>query len=187
MNREGAIILEWIGEGEADTSLLERVRRQVEIAVGLPTSVRSVNGLPADTLDPRRRQRSSMKILRWIGERAPRGPLRIVGITDADLCIPALTFVFGAAQLGGRAAVVSTARLAETAHRRPARSGLLAGRLLRECLHELGHTFGLTHCSQGGCVMTRWHSVAEVDRTRAGFCRDCRQGLRNFLRERDRA
>ena len=187
MTGEGTIVLEWIGEAPPDMSLLEGVRGQVEIAFGLPTSVRTVNGLPAATLDPHRMQRSSTKILRWILKRTPRGPLRVVGVTDADLYIPVLTFVLGEAQLGGRAAVVSTARLAGTAQRRPGPPGRLAGRLLRGCLHVLGHTFGLTHCSHAACVMSRCHSVAEVDKTRAGFCRDCRQRLRIILRERDRA
>ena len=182
---EGAIVLEWIGEGPSDSGLLERVREQVEVAFGMPTSLRTVNGPPADTLDPRREQRSSTKILRWILERVPSGPLRVVGVTDADLFIPVLTFVFGEAQLGGRAAVVSTARLKETYDHRPAPPGLLASRLLKECLHELGHTFGLVHCPDVGCVMSRSNSILDVDRKRAGFCRDCRQRLRIFLQERD--
>jgi archaemetzincin len=187
MIEDGAIVLAWIGEGPADMRLLQRVRRRIEVAIGLPTTVRTVTGPPADTLDPRREQRSSTKILRWILERAPRGPLRVVGVTDADLYIPVFTFAFGEAQLGGRAAVVSTARLAGTANRRPVPPGLLAGRLAKECLHELGHTFRLTHCAHAACVMSRCHSVAEIDKTRAGFCRDCRERLRNFLRERDQA
>jgi len=184
---EGAIVLEWCGEGPVDVRLLERVRGQVEVAFGVPTSVRAVNGPPADTLDPQRKQRSSTKILRWILERTPPGPLRVVGITDADLFIPVLTFVFGEAQLGGRAAVVSTARLKATAGRRPVPPGLLTRRLLRECLHELGHSFGLTHCPDAACVMSRCHSVADLDNQRAGFCRDCRQRLRIFQQEGDQA
>ena len=73
-------------------------------------------------------------------------------MTDADLFIPVLTFVYGEAQLGGRAAVVSTARLAvEQGRHDPA---LVAERIVKECVHELGHTFGLLHCDTPGCVMT---------------------------------
>jgi archaemetzincin len=186
MTAQGAIVLEWIGEGALDARLLDRAREEVEIAFGLPTYVRTVHAPPADTLDARRRQRSSTKILRWILERVPSGPLRVVGITDADLFIPVLTFVLGEARLGGRVAVVSTARLGESPVPRPARAGLCARRLAKECLHELGHTFGLVHCPDLGCVMSRSNSIVDVDRKRAGFCRDCRQHLRLFLREGDR-
>ncbi len=51
---------------------------------------------------------------------APAKGDRVLGVADRDLFIPILTFVFGEAQLGGRAAVFSTARLdpASTASRR---------------------------------------------------------------------
>jgi hypothetical protein len=51
-------------------------------------------------------------------------------VTDADLFIPALTFVFGEAQVGGLAAVVSTARLTQRYDGRPASFGQIEVRLL---------------------------------------------------------
>ena len=43
--------------------------------------------------------------------RLPPDAAKALALTDADLFIPILTFVFGEARLGGRAAVVSSARL----------------------------------------------------------------------------
>ncbi len=168
-----------------DLDLLERVRRRVEAVFAVPAELGHVNGLPADSLELRRGQHSSTKILRRILTTAPPGVAKVLGITDVDLFIPVLTFVFGEAQVNGLAAVVSTARLRLAYDERPAPSSLVEARLMKECLHELGHTFGLVHCSDPTCVMSRSNSVLDVDRKRAGFCRDCRQRLRALTEERD--
>jgi archaemetzincin len=177
MDGEGCILLTWIGATPMDQSMLGRVQRGLEAAFGLPTALRSVNGPPEDTLDLRRGQRSSTKILRWLLGRLPPEAVKVVGITDADLYIPVLTFVFGEAQVGGPAAVVSTARLTRTYDGREAAPGLAVARLIKECVHEIGHTFGLVHCPDGSCVMSRSNSLVDVDRKQARFCRACRQRL----------
>lgn len=181
--REG-ILLAWIGTAPMDAGMLERVRQQVEATFAIPTRLAAVNGPPGDTLEPRRGQHSSTRILRWILGEMSAGAAKVLGITDADLFIPVLTFVFGEAQVDGPAAVVSTARLRLTYDERPAPPALLEARLLKECLHELGHTFGLVHCPDATCLMSRSNSVLDVDRKRAAFCRDCRQRLRELPGER---
>jgi len=163
--------------------MLERVRRDVEAAFALPTDLVIVDGLPPDSLDVRRCQHSSTKLLRWILTSMPPEATKVVGITDVDLFIPVLTFVFGEAQVGGSAAVVSMARLRLLANGRTAAPALVETRLLKECLHELGHTFGLVHCPDNGCLMSRSNSVLEVDQKRTAFCRDCRQRLRRLQEE----
>ena len=179
----GIILLQWMGEMPMDGGVLERIRGQVEAAFAVPTQLQAVNGRPRDSLDPRRRQHSSTKMLRWIlASGLPEGG-KVLGVTDVDLFIPVLTFVFGEAQLGGPAAVVSLARLRRTYDDRPAPEVMVEGRLLKECLHELGHTFGLAHCGDGTCVMSRSNSVLDVDRKRAAFCRDCRLRLRKLTED----
>lgn len=185
MAGQGTIRLQWMGEGPMDPHLLERVRERVEATFALSAQLLAVNGPPPDSLEPRRGQHSSTRILRWMLAAVPPGVTKVLGITDVDLCIPVLTFVFGEAQVDGPAAVVSTARLRLTYDGQPAPPALLEGRLHKECLHELGHTFGLVHCPDVTCVMSRSNSVLDVDRKRAGFCRDCRQRLRALTEERD--
>ncbi|MHB8873424.1 MAG: archaemetzincin family Zn-dependent metalloprotease [Myxococcaceae bacterium] len=173
------ITLWWVGEGEADERLMEELRREVEKVYGPPVAVCRRAGRPADTLDPRRGQHSSTAVLRWLAAARPEGARKTLAITDVDLFIPVLTYVFGEAQLAGPGAVVSTARLSpEPGTFAPA--GAAKGRLVKECVHELGHTFGLTHCDDRGCVMTRSINLREVDEKRAGLCRNCRDRLREL-------
>jgi len=185
MAGQGTILLQWMGGGPMDRDLLERVRQRVESTFALPARLLAVNGPPPDSLEPRRGQHSSTRILRWILTTLPPGVTKVLGITDVDLFIPVLTFVFGEAQVDGPAAVVSMARLRLTYDGQPAPLALVEGRLHKECLHELGHTFGLVHCADVTCVMSRSNSVLDVDQKRAGFCRDCRQRLRALTEERD--
>ena len=185
MEGRAGILLAWIGEQPAEPALLEPVRQGVEAALHCPVRLGVRSGVPAASLDARRAQRSSTKLLRWLLDDLPAGSQKIVGITDADLFIPVLTFVFGEAQLGGRVAVVSLARLGQHYDGRPASPQLRTIRVVKECLHELGHTFGLVHCDRPSCVMSRSNSVVDVDAKRPVFCRDCRIRLR-ALRGEDR-
>jgi archaemetzincin len=185
MTELGGVLLMWIGGGPVDAALLDGLRRRIETTFGVPTTIQTLNGPPEDTLDPRRGQRSSTKILRWLLGRMSPGPAKVLGVTDADLFIPVLTFVFGEAQMDGPAAVVSTARLGYTYDGRPASPEAVEARLIKECLHELGHTFGLVHCRDPVCVMARSNSILDVDQKQATFCEDCRQRLRDRSERRE--
>jgi archaemetzincin len=46
-------------------------------------------------------------------------------------------------------------------------------RLVKEAVHELGHTFGLRHCDDWRCVMTSSHGVERLDVKSAEFCFLC--------------
>ena len=166
-----AVYLWWIGSAGGDHGVLGFVRADAEAAFSLPIRLWSGRERPDDAFDPKRQQHSSTRILKWLAATRPGHADKIVGITDADLFIPILTFVYGEAQLDGAAAVVSTARLAGNG----ARSGdiVLATRLAKECIHELGHTFGLIHCHQRGCVMGRSVTLAQVDAKDNTLCPDC--------------
>ena len=176
------VSLWWIGADAADDRLMEIVRDRTGAAFGLHARVFRHADRPYHAFDPKRGQHSSTAILKWLVERDHAGR-RVLAITDVDLFIPVLTFVYGEAQLGGRAAVVSTARLAveQGGRHDPA---LVADRIVKECVHELGHTFGLLHCSTPGCVMTRSVNLIEVDAKAVTLCGPCEARCRE-LREKD--
>jgi archaemetzincin len=122
--------------------------------------------------DRRRGQYHSTAILQRMQRLAAPGT-RLLAVTSLDLYVPVLTFVFGEAQLEGNCALVSVHRLEEEFYGLPPRQDLLRERLVKEAVHELGHTFGLMHCEDWNCVMTSSHSVERVDVKSAEFCRSC--------------
>lgn len=127
----------------------------------------------------RRHQYHSTEILADLLHQMPDDTERILAVTDLDLYIPILTFVFGEAQLKGKAAVVSCHRLKNEFYGIPANNEILMDRLIKEAVHELGHTYGLIHCENYSCVMHASTYVEEIDLKDYHFCPDCQAQLKN--------
>ena len=126
--------------------------------------------------DPERGQYWSTAILERLANAAVKDE-RVLGVTELDLFVPVLTFVFGEAQLDGNCALVSTARLKEEFYGMPPREDLLRERLIKEAVHELGHTFGLRHCRNWKCVMSSSYGVERLDLKEPRFCTACRGSI----------
>lgn len=127
----------------------------------------------SDVYDRKRQQYNSTKILLKLMELNTHADCKVLGITDVDLFIPIFTFVFGEAQLGGRVALVSTYRLRQQFYGLPEDRSLFYTRCEKETAHELGHTFGLRHCSSYECVMYFSNSIEQVDIKLGTFCPSC--------------
>ncbi|UCE20508.1 MAG: archaemetzincin family Zn-dependent metalloprotease [Gemmatimonadota bacterium] len=130
-----------------------------------------------DGKDYVRNQYNSTWILAQILEQFPEDSYKILGVTTVDLYVPVLTYVFGEAQLDGTAAVVSIHRLRDELYGLPKNPQKLQERLEKEAIHELGHTFGLIHCSQPQCVMYTSTYAEEIDFKPKYFCHSCLQEL----------
>jgi archaemetzincin len=153
-------LLEWLGQ-----SLYEKFRVKAEI---LEPALD-----PAFALHTERQQYHSSEILAKMQRYITGNTWRLLGVTQLDLYIPILTFVFGEAQLGGTSAVVSYHRLQQQFYGLPEDMDLLANRLLVESVHELGHTLRLTHCHDYQCAMAPSHAVEWIDIKDSGFCESC--------------
>jgi archaemetzincin len=120
-----------------------------------------------------RGQYHSSVILQQLHQRSTRPGLKRLAIAEFDLFVPVLTFVFGEAQLSGANAIVSIHRLREDFYGLPPDAAKLDERLLKEALHEIGHTQGLRHCVDWRCAMASSHSVERLDLKSPTFCRAC--------------
>jgi len=171
MNRiNGTLALSPIGAFQEP--LITAVAEAVTVAFDCDTTVAPLLTDAEFAFDPRRHQYHSTAILERLAAGAPDHALKIIGLTSVDLFIPILTHVFGEAQLGGRACVVSTCRLLHSTAPRSAEAPY--HRLTKEAVHELGHTFDLRHCPETACVMHFCRSETDVDLKSGRFCRYCR-------------
>ena len=157
---------------------LEELKRCVERAFGIRTKCSPFKIDLPGTFDPLRKQYNSSLILRQLIAAPPADAYKILGITAVDLFIPILTYVFGEAQLDGIGAVVSLHRLNNQFYGLPEDNGLMHDRLLKEAVHELGHTFGLLHCFQPGCVLNASTYVEDIDQKSIELCSVCREAIR---------
>ncbi|MCK5347901.1 MAG: hypothetical protein KAJ25_00840, partial [Desulfobacula sp.] len=55
-------------------------------------------------------------------------------------------------------------------------------RIVKEAIHELGHTFDLRHCEDEKCIMHYCRRVEDVDRKSSRFCRYCNIFLADSIR-----
>ena len=168
--------------GAIDPDLVEGLVGPLRLIFPLPAEILPAAVVPPDAFKPNRGQYLSTDLLVDLVDHAPPGCARILGMTDVDLFIPILTYVYGEAMLPGRAAVVSSCRLAQDPLAGNVDYRVLRDRVLKEAAHELGHTFGLTHCDDKRCAMSFSHSLEQLDQKQASFCRYCAVLLTDGLR-----
>ncbi|MCS7120031.1 MAG: archaemetzincin family Zn-dependent metalloprotease [Nitrososphaerota archaeon] len=146
---------------------------------------RILNLLPA--YNPVRRQYLSTKILAEIREYIGRTRLisdeedRLLGITDVDLYAAGFNYVFGEASYTEGVAVISIYRLRPEFYGDIPNEKLLHERIIKESVHELGHAFGLKHCSIPSCVMYFSSHILMTDKKGPGFCQGCRRKLNSVV------
>jgi archaemetzincin len=133
--------------------------------------------LPGGGYDERRGQYRGEEILRALRALSYPDAERLLGLTEADCYAQGLSFCFGEASLSGRQAFVALARLRASFYGLRDDPDLYRRRALKECVHELGHTWGLGHCPDAHCVMHFSNSLPDTDVKEAAFCPRCRREL----------
>ncbi|RMH02008.1 MAG: Zn-dependent protease [Aquificota bacterium] len=156
--------------------LLLAVAKNIKEVFGLDVRFSHLSLPPKYGYNPLRHQYNASLLLEYLSRVYYKDMLKLVAVVPFDLYEEGLNFVFGVAQLGGRYALVGTLRLWDR------REDLFFERVMKEVNHELGHTFGLLHCKNPGCVMNFSNSLEEVDLKGRFFCESCNKILTNFLR-----
>jgi archaemetzincin len=159
--------------GVVDTHALDILKKRFEQELGWDVRIGPTVAMPPVAYDAKRGQYEAIHILRAVIDSLPRDAARALAVVDADLFIPMLTFVFGQAQLKGKAALMSLARLRQEYYGLPPNAPLFYKRAEKEAMHEVGHTFGLIHCTDKECVMALSNSIQQVDGKFAEYCRSC--------------
>jgi archaemetzincin len=157
----------------SNSSFFKKILNELNRKFRLPMNVLNFEYDIEKTFSKERGQYFSSQIIADISQLSGNATGKILLITDADLYVPVLTFVFGEAQLNGKHSIVSVCRLHEEFYSGISDDELLFKRTLKEVLHELGHNFGLLHCIDWDCVMHSSQGIEEVDIKGEFYCRTC--------------
>ena len=140
---------------------------------------------PTHLFDKARKQWISDSLLDWLlKSNEPDITTKVLAICDFDAYSDELNFVFGEAHLGGRLAAIYLPRLREEFYVRKSdnnNNNLFEQRVIKEAVHELGHTFGLRHCQISKCVMHFSNSLQDTDFKNDKFCERCNKILGGIL------
>ncbi|MFW9899245.1 MAG: archaemetzincin family Zn-dependent metalloprotease [Candidatus Thorarchaeota archaeon] len=178
--------------GDLEPGILIKLRKNLKWE--LKGFIDSVKILPESILltdseyDPSRRQYNASLLLRKLIEHTNKKQyFRTLGIIDKDIFSRFLNFVFGVAIIpkkhflkGPGVALISIARLRELFYRRPENETLFELRILKEAVHELGHTLSLAHCNNN-CVMQFSNCLADTDEKPAEYCQFCSKKLKKVF------
>ncbi|MCK4381027.1 MAG: archaemetzincin family Zn-dependent metalloprotease [Candidatus Lokiarchaeota archaeon] len=179
--------------GDITQSVLVKLKKNLEKSFkGFNLSINTIQGsIPLEKVEynPKRRQYNAIKILKKIIIYAQNKKIfHVLGVIDKDIFFNGLRFVFGRAIKPEErvpespiVALISITRLRESFYGRTVNKGLFELRILKEAIHELGHTFSLEHCNKY-CIMRFSNSLADTDDKPPNFCKDCLKRMLFYLK-----
>lgn len=164
--------------GNIEEKILKVLKSRLKEAFHCKVETHEGTELPQAAYNPSRNQCSSSFILNGLRKiLSPGRGEKVLAISDVDLYVPQLNFVFGEAELGGRLAIISLSRLRQSFYGLPENEALFLERSVKEAIHELGHVYRLRHCPNPECVMHFSNSLLDTDRKEASFCPRCQKIL----------
>ena len=166
-------VLQLLPLGKVDGRLLMSLAPALADTFRVPCEILPYVLDPEFALHGERQQFHSSEILNRMQEYVNDDSWRLLGVSSLDLYIPILTFVFGEAQMGGPCAVVSSHRLTQEFYGLPSDPELVQQRLIKEAVHEIGHTLNLSHCDDYLCSMAPSHAVEWIDLKESSLCEAC--------------
>ena len=165
--------------GKVDDSLLHDLRAAIPHFLPVTCEILPAVLDPIPSYHTERQQYHSSEILQRMQPLVRPHAFRLLAIADVDLYIPILKYVFGEAQMGGPCALVSYHRLRQVFYGLVRNDSLLCQRLVKECIHELGHTLDLRHCQDYRCVMSASHAVEWIDLRESALCESCHSHVKS--------
>ncbi len=174
MEGQGIIL---VSCGLFEKKLTGRVAADVSQEFHYPVELKECSLDISHFYNPGRRQYDANQLLNAISQRAPTDAVKVIGMVRVDLYIPILTYIFGQAKLGGYTGLASLFRLRNELYGLEPDYELLIERFSKVIIHELGHAFGLIHCSNPVCVMRSSTYVEDMDQKNKQFCYRCRAEL----------
>jgi len=162
--------------GDIDPCILQELKGGLEAVFGCPVNIIKPIPVPDRAFNRSRNQYLSDALLDQLRQQKQKSA-HLLGVTAVDIYTDGLNFVFGQADAAARVALISLHHLRDEDCALPGGEQLLLERSLKEAVHELGHTLGLGHCEDTGCVMHFSNSLIDTDVKGRYFCSRCRPKL----------
>ena len=163
---------------EIDSHILEILKQSLKQTFNCPVEIEAQISNLDYAYEPKRKQYRASLLLATLRSFGIEPGDKCLGIVDVDLYSPGLNFIFGEADSGSGVAIVSLYRLRQERYGLPQDEGLFRDRAVKEAVHEVGHTYCLSHCGDIKCVMHFSNSLADTDIKGAGLCQKCQQRLK---------
>src|ERR1035437_3782378 len=170
-------IITLISFGYFGKDILEKSAEAVENEFRASVNLREGHIDLSEFYDPSRRQYNGNLLLKLLDSTPLPDSEKTLGLFNVDLFIPILTFIFGQAFLNGRTGIASLYRFSNEYYGMESDNKFILGRFKKEIIHELGHTFGLIHCSSPTCVMRSSTYVEDIDQKSSNICFKCREEI----------
>jgi archaemetzincin len=140
--------------------------------------------VPRSALNATRAQLFLSTLVSRVRRMHPDGGAIYLALTEFDLYKTSQRFIYGDADEQQGVAAVSLHRLRSDYYGEQPDANLLFQRALKECVHELGHAFGLKHCYNARCAMHASNSIFETDNKMSHFCESCERRIAKARNER---
>ena len=164
---------------DINISILEHISKCLNSTYKLDTNIISRQDISNHIPEPAYGGRyNSTNILKFLSDRVPKNTFKLLAITELDLYSPIFSCLFGEAQLGGGCALVSLFRLRQEFYNLTPDLDTFLARCEKEAVHELAHTFGLTHCHEKHCIMYPSNNIIDTDVKSNTFCPNCAARLK---------
>jgi archaemetzincin len=162
-----------LGDLDSDERAVLSVTRDfIGVYFNTPTDVLPPRPIPTAALDPRRQQLNARDLLEHLSDDLPDDALGVLAVTDRDLFIPGIDFVFGLGSADLRVAAFSLARYGRD-FELDGRPQTVLRRALTVAVHELGHVLNMRHCTEFRCLMNGTSSLREADQHTLHLCPVC--------------
>ena len=132
--------------------------------------------VPKSAYYPKRKRYRAERLLETLAGLLPADGQRILGLTAADISTSNGKIsdwgVLGLGSIDGSACVISSFRAG-----RAVAPAIAEIRLAKVAVHEIGHTFGLSHCPTHGCIMHDAEGKIATTDSEYDLCAICRKLL----------
>ncbi len=190
--RKKKVIIQPIGKIKREILLFLKEELEKKLSFSFLVYRLGNNEFPLDLSEydsSKNQYNGSKTIIRLYNHLTEENAFRILGIMDEDVYARDLNFIFGIATRSKNpsfnsygAALISLKRLHEDFYGRAKDPELFRKRVLKEAVHELGHTFGLDHCGNY-CVMRFSDHLLATDEKPINFCSSCRKQLQSYFQK----